>query len=181
MDDIEWLMLNFTLPKEPSRLRVSVWRKLKKHGSVCIGQSMWLLPISDENIGFFNDVSAEILQNKGTAYVLKSSFIRYDINQISIVELFNRARDVEYGEFLEKCEDFFEEIKKETESKNFTFAELEENEDEYHKLEDWLVKISRRDFFNAQLKKQSQDKLDECKEMFNDFSEIIYGTNNEIR
>ena len=39
MKSIEWLMLNFTLPKEPSRVRVSTWRKLKKSGSVNIGQS----------------------------------------------------------------------------------------------------------------------------------------------
>ena len=30
MNDLEWLTINYTLPKEPSRTRVSVWRRLKK-------------------------------------------------------------------------------------------------------------------------------------------------------
>ena len=45
----------------------------------------------------------------------------------------------------------------------FTFVELEENEDEYIKLVEWLNKIISRDFFNAPLKKQSEEKLSECK------------------
>ena len=52
------------------------------------------------------------------------------------------ARDEEYQEFLEKCDDYFYEIEKETERKNFTFIELEENEDEYNKLVEWLKKIT---------------------------------------
>ena len=30
MEHQEWLTINYSLPKEPSRVRVSVWRKLKK-------------------------------------------------------------------------------------------------------------------------------------------------------
>ncbi|MEL7565756.1 MAG: Chromate resistance protein ChrB, partial [Dehalobacterium sp.] len=62
MNHKEWLMLNFTLPKEPSRVRVSVWRKLKKCGAVSIG-SMWVLPVSDYHISIFNEISNEITQN----------------------------------------------------------------------------------------------------------------------
>lgn len=75
MPENEWLTLNFTLPKEPSRIRVSIWRKLKKCGSVNIGQSIWLLPVSEENISIFKAISKEIFQHKGIAYVMKSIFI----------------------------------------------------------------------------------------------------------
>ncbi|MPM85443.1 hypothetical protein SDC9_132524 [bioreactor metagenome] len=96
------------------------------------------------------------------------------------MELFNQDRDTEYKELLEKCDDFFREIEKETQGKNFVFAELEENEAEYQKLEEWLNKIMLRDFFNAPLKKQSEEKLGKCKQILNDFSEAIYRKNNEI-
>ena len=44
MERNEWIAINYTLPREPSRIRVSVWRKLKKIGAVSIQQSMWILP-----------------------------------------------------------------------------------------------------------------------------------------
>lgn len=144
MNSIEWLILNFTLPKGPSRVRVSAWRKLKKSGSVNIGQSMWVLPLSDEHISVFTEISGDILQNNGEAYILKAGFISTG-NTDDITSIFNRARDEEYKEFLGKCEDFFREIEKETEKRNFTFAEIEENESEHDKLEEWLRKITMRE------------------------------------
>jgi len=175
---MEWLMLNFTLPKEPSRVRVSAWRKLKKSGSVNIGQSMWILPLSDEHISVFAEISKDILQNNGEAYILKAVFISTGNNE-DITETFNKARDEEYKEFLEKCDDFFREIEKETERENFTFAEIEENESEYEKLITWLSKIIARDFFVASLKALSDEALIKCKKVLADYSDKVYELNSE--
>lgn len=173
MEQREWLILNFTLPKEPSRIRVSTWRKLKKSGSVNIGQSMWILPLSGEHIDVFSEISGNILQNNGEAYILKSVFISTS-NSVDISSIFNKARDEEYKEFIGKCEDFFREIEKETEKKNFNFAEIEENEEEYSKLEKWMKKITARDFFDASLKSSSGDALAKCKELLDDYSSKVY-------
>ena len=178
MKSQEWLMLNFTLPKEPSRVRVSAWRKLKKSGSVNIGQSMWLLPMSDEHIAVFTEISNDILQNNGEAYILKAVFINTG-NAEDIADAFNKARDEEYKEFLGKCEDFFREIEKETAKENFTFAEIEENESEYEKLEVWLKKINARDFFTAPLSASSNEALEKCKKLLLDYSEKVYRLNSD--
>jgi len=177
VEPMEWLMLNFTLPKEPSRVRVSAWRKLKKSGSVNIGQSMWILPLSDAHIDIFNEISNNILQNNGEAYILKAAFISTG-NSEDITDIFNKTRDDEYKEFLGKCEDFFREIEKETEKENFTFAEIEENEEEYSKLEEWLKKITARDFFSASLKEASTGALEKCKKLLDDYSNKVYELNN---
>jgi hypothetical protein len=174
----EWLMLNFTLPKEPSRVRVSVWRKLKKYGSVSIGQSMWLLPLSDKNIGIFNEISNEITQNNGNAYIVKADFID-TVSSNDVVSMFNKARDEEYKEFLGKCEDFFGEIEKETARENFSFGELEENEEEFNKLAEWFKKIAVRDFFNAPQKAVSEQKLGKCKQLLDEFSDKVYESNED--
>ncbi len=173
----EWLMLNFTLPKEPSRVRVSVWRKLKKVGSVNIGQSMWTLPPSEDNAAVFHELSKEILQNNGEAFILKAEFLSTG-NAERIVSFFNADRDEEYKEFLGKCEDFHHELNKETQKQNFTFAEVEENEEEYQKLDVWLNKIAIRDFFGAPLKQPSLDALDGCKSALEAFSEKVYSQNS---
>lgn len=175
---MDWLMLNFTLPKEPSRVRVSAWRKLKKSGSVNIGQSMWILPVSDEHINTFTEISSDILQNNGEAYILKATFISTG-KAGDISDTFNKARDEEYKEFLEKCEDFFCEIEKETAKENFSFAEIEENESEYEKLEQWLKKIEMRDFFTAPLKNPSDEALEKSRNLLAEYSETVYALNSD--
>jgi len=178
MESQEWLMLNFTLPKEPSRVRVSAWRKLKKSGSINIGQSMWLLPMSEEHIAVFTEISGDILKNNGEAFIMKSAFISIG-NANDITGFFNKARDEEYKEFLDKCEDFFRELGKETERENFNFAEIEENESEYEKLIEWLKKITARDFFTAPLQLPSNESLEKCKRLLAEHSEKVYKFNSE--
>lgn len=178
MESIEWLMLNFTLPKEPSRVRVSAWRKLKKAGSVNIGQSMWVLPMSEEHMAVFTEISEDILQNNGEAYILRANFINTG-NAEDINGFFNAARDEEYKEFLGRCEDFFREIEKETEKENFYFTEVEENEEEYEKLDAWLKKIAARDFFYAPLKQPSIEALEKCKKLWEAFSDKVYKLNSQ--
>ncbi|RDU22646.1 Chromate resistance protein ChrB [Anaerosacchariphilus polymeriproducens] len=92
MEEKEWLILNYILPKKPSRVRVSIWRKLKKHNSVNIGHAMWVLPLTEENIELFKEISNEIFQNNGEAYIMKSSFID-EKSTNSIIETFNKVRD----------------------------------------------------------------------------------------
>jgi hypothetical protein len=173
MDNKKWLILNYTLAKEQSTVRVSVWRKLKKAGSVSMGQSTWALPTSDKHLKTFQKIFKEITENNGSAYIVQADFINTDGNK-EIETLFNEARDEEYREFLEKCDDFFNEIEKETEKRNYTYIELEENEYEYNKLADWLDKITTRDFFNAPLKESATEELQKCKQLLDQFSEQIY-------
>lgn len=176
MKENEWVILNYTLPKEPSRVRVSIWRKLKKLGAVSIGQSMWVLPFEDKYITLFTDISNDILQNSGEAYLLKAAFIG-DKKEEEIIAGFNKARDEEYLEVLEKCEDFFREMEKERKRKNYTFAEIEENEYEYNKLVNWYKDIEQRDFFGANRKAETEQRLSECKQQLEDFSKITFDLN----
>lgn len=178
MEEREWVMLNFTLPKEPSRIRVSVWRKLKKSGSVSIGQSMWLLPLTNEHIETLTDIAQEILQNKGEAYILKAVFMTRD-REDDVVAVFNKTRDEEYKELLDKCGDFSREMEKETAKGNFSFAEIEENEDEYNKLVAWRQKIAGRDFFHASLKTAAEHELNNCRQLLEDFSKKVYELNTD--
>ena len=168
-----WLMLNFSLPKEPSRVRVSVWRKLKKSGSVNIGQSTWLLPMGESHEGAFKEISEEILLNSGVAYISKAEFVSTG-NKADVRELFNRARDEEYNEFIDKCEVCQREIEKETKKQNFIFAEIEENEREIHKLTDWLAAITERDFFGAPLAGRADEEFKKCQSMLDEFCAAVY-------
>ncbi|MCL6477368.1 MAG: hypothetical protein K6T65_03030 [Peptococcaceae bacterium] len=54
--------------------------------------------------------------------------------------MFNQARNEEYDEVIDRCQDFFKEIDKEIDRKHFTFGELEENEEDFEKLKNGLKK-----------------------------------------
>ena len=172
MDQTDWVVINYTLPREPSRIRVSLWRKLKKIGAVNIQQSMWILPLTDENFNMLKDIKSEVVQNSGEAFVMKSSVD--EDGRKNIIGRFNAARNEEYGELLEQCEEFFKEIDKEIARENFTFAEIEENEEELDKLKQWFAKIEARDTFGASLKETSETTLSKCAESLEKFCDKVY-------
>jgi vacuolar-type H+-ATPase subunit I/STV1 len=156
---------------------VSLWRRLKKIGAVNLQQSVWILPLTGENHRLLCALKDEVLQNGGEAFVMKSSAEEAD--RSSLTGRFNAARDEEYGELLEQCGDFFQELEKETARKNFTFAEVEENEEELEKLQEWLSKISSRDFFGAPLREKAAQAISECRKRLEDFCERVYDFNNQ--
>lgn len=174
-----WLTINFTLPKEPSRARVSVWRKLKRTGAVNIGQSIWVLPYTEEHMAVFRDIVDEVKKNNGLAFVMKADFLQEKEDK-PVTEYFNITRDEEYKEFLEKCSDFHKEIQKEIERDNYSFAEIEENEHELAKLTDWLNGIFKRDFFKASLCEESQNELLKCKEELEQYCNRVYEKNDAL-
>jgi uncharacterized protein YdbL (DUF1318 family) len=169
----EWLTINYSLPKEPSRVRVSVWRKLKKSGAVILGQSVWFLPVNEENEVFLQKVSDEIIQSNGASYVMRM-IPQDDSTSQRIVDAFNQARNEEYSELLERCDDMVSELEKESTSGKFTFAELEENEDELQKLSGWHQKITQRDFHSASLRLCADEKLAQCRARLETFSAEVY-------
>jgi hypothetical protein len=175
METYEWAVISYTLPREPSRARVSVWRRLKKIGAVNMQQSMWVLPSTARHFELLSGVKDEVLRNGGEAFVMKSEV---DAGaHAAIVRKYNEARGEEYGELLEQCEDFFGEIRKETERRNFTFAEVEENEEELLKLREWHRKIAERDCFGAAKSDEAQAALEKCAEILEGFCAAVYAYN----
>lgn len=177
MEQNEWIVINYSLPREPSRARVAIWRKLKKFGAVSIQQSMWILPLSDENNRLFSDIKSEVFQNSGEAFIMTAS-VDEEGKKI-IVEQSNAARNEEYVELLEQCEEFFKEIDKEITRENFTFAEIEENEEELSKLKQWHEKIMARDSFSASYGEKAKGMLLKCAEALDGFCEKVYEFNEK--
>lgn len=175
----EWLTINYTLPREPSRVRVSVWRKLKKSGAVLLGQSVWVLPANKRSEAFVREISEEILQNGGDAYTMRMTPQDEGTSE-RILAAFQQARNEEYEELLEQCGDLLHELEKESGREKFTFAELEENEDELQKLTAWYRKIAERDFHGASLRPSAEERLGQCRERLEAFSAEVYRRNDEI-
>lgn len=169
----KWLILNYSLPTEPSRPRVAVWRKLKKLGAISIQQSMWIMIYNDENYLSLQDISKEIELNNGTSFLMESVFYE-EKHERSIILLFNEMRDEEYGEFIGECKKYLNEIEKEISIEKFTFAELEEEEQELQKLISWHRNIENRDLFNSSLRNETYNYLSQINDSFERYSEMVY-------
>ncbi|HEX9012818.1 MAG TPA: Chromate resistance protein ChrB, partial [Anaerolineaceae bacterium] len=69
---------------------------------------------------------------------------------------------------------FLAEIERESSRQKFTFAELEENEQDLHRLETWLERISQRDFTGGSLSGQVAETLERCRTALETFSSEVY-------
>ncbi|MCO5384584.1 Chromate resistance protein ChrB [Desulfosporosinus sp.] len=173
MEKGKWLVINYNLPTEPSRLRVATWRSLKKLGAVNIQQSMWVLPHNDDNYSALQAISQEIEVKNGEVLLMQCEFLNLE-HEDKVIAYFNKARDEEYKEFIDKCEDYFKEIEKEIAIEKFTFAEVEEEEEELDKLLSWYGKIEARDIFHSLKRDCAKGKLDQVKKAFENYSDMVY-------
>ena len=69
MDRATWLLLSSRLPREPSRLRLGAWRRLRRIGAVLLHDAIWVLPAGDETREAFEWLAQEIEEQGGTALV----------------------------------------------------------------------------------------------------------------
>lgn len=176
--NVNWFLLIYRLPNEPSRLRAMVWRRLKSAGAIYLANSVAALPESPWAERTMRKLRAEVESLGGSGQLLRAETL---VGVEQIVAGFNAARDAEYTELLGQCADFHAELEKETKAKKFTYPELEENEEDLAKLRSWLDKISARDTLNAPCGEQARQAFEACAEALNEFAEHVYAaelTNN---
>jgi DNA-binding transcriptional regulator PaaX len=65
----QWLMLSYTLPREPSAPRVALWRKLKKLGAILLHDALWVLPATPALQEQVRWLATEITEAEGSAEV----------------------------------------------------------------------------------------------------------------
>ena len=166
-----WFVLVYKLPAEPSRLRASVWRKLKAAGAVYLQNGVAALPLDAAGERAMRGAAQEVREFGGTAHLLRGEAVG---DEAALVGTFGEARDAEYAEVLSKCRDFHAELEKERAAGKFTFAELEENEEDLAKLWVWLRKVELRDRFGAPLAPEARAAVLACREDLEAFAASVY-------
>lgn len=170
---MDWLLLAYSLPKEPSRYRVSVWRRLRKLGAVYINEGFWVLPNESTLADEVQSVIAEVQASSGVASAFTSQDL--DLQQGERLRArFLEARDEEYSELLGQYQRFVLHVEHARETRRFTFAEVEELEEELAKLQRWLEEIHQRDFFGSPRYEGASVSLDEGRELLQSFIDRTY-------
>lgn len=180
MTEQSWLMLIYKVPAEPNRKRLAIWRKIKALGAVYLQNGVCVLPPINEHVRRLKMVENEIVEGGGEAFLLNANgFDKVQSDQI--VARFTTERNDAYAEFIERCGGFEDEIRRESEAGKFTYAELEENDEDLRKLRSWLEKIRKLDFYGASLASDAEERLDRCVDLLDRFADQVFEAQDENR
>src|SRR5947207_4423380 len=96
-----WLLLVFSLAKKGASLRVTVWRKLQRHGALPLGNSGCFLPNNEENRERFEWLATAVRTEGGDASVLEvQSIDNCSFEQMK--QRFSDARAEDYRKLLKE-------------------------------------------------------------------------------
>jgi len=168
---LTWLLLIYRVPAEPTRLRATVWRRVKALGAVYLQNAVVVLPDTTHHERRLRALGEEIVTLGGTAQVLRSTALA---GAQDISAALNAARAEEYVEVVGRCTDFLTEIDTETAREKFTYAELEEEDEDLTKLTSWLGKIHARDTLGAPGRAAADAALARCVAALAVFADRVY-------
>lgn len=169
----KWLVFFPQTPATPSSLRVLVWRRLQQAGAINLQAGAWMLPHAPKHEQLFQELLTEMEQQGGSGFFLEARAPN-EMIQAGLIERVQNERTKEYREFGERCQQFLQELEKETRAHKFTFAELEENEHDLLKLARWLRKIQQRDFFPGSSSREAQESVGHCRQALQTFTVAVY-------
>lgn len=168
---LRWLVLVYKIPAEPTRLRAGVWRKIKGMGAIYLQNSVAALPAGASAERALRLLRNEIVEMGGTASLLDAGVLG---GGAEMEDQFNAARDDEYEEIIDRCQDFHKELAKEVEAEHFTYGELEENEEDLAKLRGWYEKVKARDVLGAGGRQAVEEALEGCDAAIQEFMARVY-------
>src|ERR1700678_4717930 len=92
-----WLLLIYRVPPEPTRLRSTVWRRIKSLGAIYLQNSVAALPPSPANERSLRKLRREIVDMSGTAILLAAGALA---GEAEVRGAFVTARNEEYAEII---------------------------------------------------------------------------------
>ena len=180
MDTIRWLLLTYKVPAEPASKRVALWRRVRGMGAVYLQNGVCLLPKTDDHARRLKMLENDIAEMGGEAVLLDTVALDR-AQEDKVVTRFKADRDDAYREFIDKCDDFEAEIAKETAAQHFTYNELEENDVELKKLQGWLEKIKKLDFYGGELATEASERLKSCENLLDAYARRVFDAHDENR
>src|SRR5215471_9752808 len=180
MDAYRWLLLTYKVPAEPAARRVALWRRLKGMGAVYLQNGACLLPKTDDHVRRLKMLENDITEMEGDAVILETVALDR-VQEDKVVARFTADRDDAYREFIDKCDDFEAEIAKETTALQFTYNELEENDVELKKLQGWLERIKKLDFYGGGLAEEAAERLRRCESLLDAYAQRVFEAHDENR
>jgi hypothetical protein len=136
-----WLHLVYRIPRNPSKVRVNVWRKLKRLGAVLLHDSVWCLPSNPKTKEQFQWLTVEIQELGGEASLWESQLILGMKDEDLMIQFLDLV-DQEYTEIL---------------------VELEKEQFDLLSLSKKYQQIKIKDYFESKLGKRVLEDLQQAR------------------
>ena len=177
---LTWLLLTYKVPSEPATKRIALWRGLKGMGAIYLQNGVCLLPKTDDHIRRLKMLANDVSGMGGESVILETVALDR-AQEDKVVSRFKADRDEQYREFLGRCADFEAEIAKEIAINKFTYAELEEEDTDLKKLQGWLGKIKKLDFYGGTLAEEAATRLKSCEVLLDSYAQQVFDAHDENR
>ncbi|VVO33901.1 Chromate resistance protein ChrB [Pseudomonas fluorescens] len=178
MSALNWLLITYKVPAEPTTKRIALWRRVKAMGAVYLQSGVCLLPKTDDHVRRLQMIENDIAGMGGDCVILETVALDR-AQEDKVVARFKADRDDQYREFLGRCTDFEAEIAKEVAIQKFTYAELEEEDTDLKKLQRWFEKIRKLDFYGAQLAEVAATRLQGCEALLDAYAKQVFEAHDE--
>jgi len=175
-----WLLLTYKVPADPATKRVALWRKIKGLGAIYLQNGVCLLPRTDDNMRRLKMLENDVAEMGGESVLLETTALD-PLQGEKVVGRFRADRDEHYREFIGRCDEFEKEIAKEIAIQKFTYAELEEEDTDLRKLQDWLEKIKKLDFYGASLAEEATQRLKTCEAVLDAYAKQVFEANEDSK
>ncbi len=155
---VRWILLIYKIPPQPARLRIGVWRKLKKLGAVYLQKSVVVLPENAYLRDELENTAHDIENFRGEATIVFTSNIEKEAN---IIAEFQEQTNKEYEKIIARGEKFLKMIS--IVQKQMKIKELEIILDG---LKQRFAEVRRRDYFDAETRKEAERVVEECEKYY---------------
>lgn len=158
---MRWLLLVYTLPAEPTRMRASVWRELKKLGASYLRDGVCILPDQPTTSHAMQAVVHRVRAFDGHATLVEADRLD-DLTAHEVVREGRAAREVEYAAVADSSRQLVTHVRRELRHRDFRESELQSIRNDLKKLRRWLEQIRARDYFGCAAADDADDAVTEC-------------------
>jgi hypothetical protein len=160
----EWILLIHQLPPHPTNLRVRIWRKLQKLGSVAVKNSVYVLPYNERTHEDFQWLKQEIETEGGEVTVFRAGAVEGATDK-EIIASFRKARDEEYAQVTAELEALSGALREQKRGGHLSAGRIAHYEAELDKLHKELERIVGTDFFNASERTAAMAAYERCQKV----------------
>jgi hypothetical protein len=151
---ITWLLCSYRLPREPSRLRLAVWRRLKRVGAVMVHDGLWVLPGDAKTREDFEWLAEEIEERGGSVMLWEARSV--PVGQDSTVVMRFRAEVEERYAIIAQAA---KKVLRTGKRRGSTAQSLEKAMQQLRGLERTLRLERRRDYFRGPGRQQAEETV----------------------
>lgn len=130
----QWIALVYSVPANPSKARVFVWRKLRSIGAQALRPGLALLPNKKEGLSAFESLAKKIREFTGDAVIIEMNFVDPVENE-EMRKRFFKADENALKDTLSECAALLDRMNKATDPNIRTSIqkELEKKLHRFHK------------------------------------------------